>query len=593
MVSRVFLRHRDVAWPFRASWGVSLVMILGGMFDLFHLISPVLNLTVVALGVLACAWFLLYDARTHPETFRQKILGSPDWVILLACLSLLCLGTHVHSLYPAPWNANDDSLAYAAFPKKMLDTGCLIEPFSWRRLTGFGGYDYLHSLMLSVLPAISLHLLDAGVMNTLTAFCLAYYVRRHLRASPLIAGVAGLAFAVFALPRINLAPSSILSLLSLSLLHAVKTAGNKLEQKDWRPSVLIALAAAGLISVRVTGVGFAAVFLGLAFLCSCRQSRALVPPIRYWVRVAGIVAVLILPWALSLYRSSGTLLWPAMAGNFCSTIPNSRSLALGAELSFQWKNFCFSGLEYIALFAMLGFLPILEVAYVAGTLLVALITIHSANLAPPGELMRYYAPFTQVSAILVGASVVGWLAVRLPKPTTLISVVLAATICVSVALVDPRWNVVIGILGRFATVPIFAEPNPYSEAIAHIPPGAKILAEVDQPYLFDYRRHTIYNIDQIGMASPGQGLALRGEPDMLIDYLRSQGIGYLVFVRPSKAVSLYSRRDQEKNLSGSNVFYRAVAQNYIWFFDAIDSLSKRYPILFENDRAVVMQIPTK
>jgi hypothetical protein len=40
-------------------------------------------------------------------------------------------------------NGNDDQAAYLIFPKKILATGTLIDPFSLRRLTTFGGYSYL------------------------------------------------------------------------------------------------------------------------------------------------------------------------------------------------------------------------------------------------------------------------------------------------------------------------------------------------------------------------------------------------------------------------------------------------------------------
>jgi hypothetical protein len=598
VVSRGLLGPGKQDWPFQAAWGVCLVMCLGGVFTVFSLVSPALNLVVVCLGLIA--WALLGDMRAWPARCRQSWRETPEWAVLLTFFGLLCVAQHLRSLYPVPWNPNDDSLAYAAFPRKLLDTGALIEPFSFRRLAGYGGFVYLHSLVLSVLPPTSLHLVDMGIMNTLSAFALAYYARRQLNAPPFVAGLAGLASAYWLIPRVNLSPSSILGLLSLSLLHVVRVTDTQSKNGDWRPGLLIGLVAAGLVSVRVTALGFLLPFAGFILLCAGLRGRRFRAELGRWV-VGGCFAVLLLtPWALALRQSSNTLLWPLIQGNCNTAIPLSNRLGMAGELAWLWANLHSAGWEYVALVATLGVwigaLTVYEACYAAAALMVALVTIHSINLFPVRYNFRYYAAFTQVTAILTVASLAGFfLSAKLAKASRVASMAASLVICgLAVYFKPSKWIFFRSM--KYATPHDFIafQPAPYADAFACIPKGAKVLAELNWPCSLDYGEHVIYNIDFIGMASPGRGLVLQGDPEGLLDYLREQGIAYLVFVRPNKGFEQYNRLVREKNfMEGYGSVNRPLARNALWFFNAVDVLSKRYPVSFESDVAVVLPIPPK
>jgi hypothetical protein len=580
-------------WPFQAVWGTSLLMVFGGVLNMLGLVSVTSNEVLIFMGL--GLWCLFSIKRGRIADLCQAVRSSPERVILFAFLGLLTLTGLTRSLIPYAWNAIDDSVAYAAFPVKMLETGALIEPFSWRRLSGFGGYSYLHSIVLTFLPIRCLYFLDMGIMTALTRFAITYYTKTRLQASWLVAGAAGIIFmGVDDMPRINLSPTATLVFLSIGLLETVQLAFDA-PLASVKRAWLVALVAAGFASVRVTAIGFEGMFMLLLVMVDGGAWRE---RLTRWGAVAVLTSLLLVPWAISLYQSSHTPLWPLLDGNFCRDVPTSGHLAMRDILPFIWQNIsCFelnAPLILVLSCAAVGTLSKWNGCLAFGAFFTAVSVMLTSNgMCLPSEFSRYYAPYTMPAFIIAGVGVLADTGRKLPSPTLRARFILGLGLCGCAAgffFTSKDYTVIRIGLAWFTRQAVQPFPQPYAKALATIPPGARVLAEVDDAYLLDYRRHEIFNIDEVGMASPGAGLPVHRDADQLVQYLSRLSIEYIIFVRPAKAVDLYNRDAEKRNLSGGMIWVKSIAPNYLWFFDTVETLARTYPKLFEDDASVVIHL---
>jgi hypothetical protein len=105
-----------------------------------------------------------------------------------------------------------------------------------------------------------------------------------------------------------------------------------------------------------------------------------------------------------------------------------------------------------------------------------------------------------------------------------------------------------------------------------VPAGEKIFAIVDAPYLLDYSRNPIFNVDNIACASPPPGMPFNKGAPALEEYLRNLGIKYLLAVDFNKAIFLYNRQVMENHPRSE---FRDFSKNFIVdFFNNIDTLAQ-------------------
>jgi 4-amino-4-deoxy-L-arabinose transferase-like glycosyltransferase len=105
-----------------------------------------------------------------------------------------------------------------------------------------------------------------------------------------------------------------------------------------------------------------------------------------------------------------------------------------------------------------------------------------------------------------------------------------------------------------------------------VPAGEKIFAIVDAPYLLDYSRNPIFNVDNIACASPPPGMPFNKGAPALEEYLRNLGIKYLLAVDFNKAIFLYNRQVMENHPRSE---FRDFSKSFIVdFFNNIDTLAQ-------------------
>jgi hypothetical protein len=85
-------------------------------------------------------------------------------LLALAALAILAGVYYFAGASGAILNGNDDQAAYLIFPKKILGSGTLIDPFSMRRITTYGGHSFLQALAILGAPStLQASLLDLGI----------------------------------------------------------------------------------------------------------------------------------------------------------------------------------------------------------------------------------------------------------------------------------------------------------------------------------------------------------------------------------------------------------------------------------------------
>ena len=608
-------------WPFQAAWGICALTLLGGLLNVAGAVSAPVNTVLVALGFVLC--LLLSQPRKLLAKWRLSNMAPQDR-FAIAILIIVSGVIVASSILPSPWNAADDSLAYAAFPVKMLETGQLIEPFNLRRMVGFGGYQFLHSLVVALRGPSTLHVFDKGILTALTGLAIAYYTRRRLGAPWWLACGAGILFMTLPSGRINLSPTSIMAFLTLALLETFQLTTEAPVAPLWRRGVLLAVVCAGFLSIRANVLVIEGALLSL--LVVTERPFSLRPSVigekGLLLGIVGVLTVLLLiPWGVSLYRSSGTPFFPLISGTWKEAIPHSAPFVMGPFCAFLAKNIWYSRLVILVIATFVGLaagaLPIEVTCLSAAVALTTVATISSATLYGSFDLWRYYGPFVRLAAVFVGASLLIHWQSLIPGFLRRMQFAGAFLVCI-IAMLRPAVSVAkklrgkltpdrlsnnanaaqtreaqqafVGMAGDYEIAHSFIEP--YEAALAAIPKGSKVLAAVDAPFLLDYRDHDIVNIDQIGAVSPPPGMPLGGPPEKLAQYLSGLSINYLLYVKPDKSPRIYRRQYwQNPELQAAVVdepILKRIVENFLWFFDAIDDLGTRYPKVFENDQLVVL-----
>ncbi len=328
-------------WPFQVGWGLCALAILGGFLNVTALVSAPLVISILIAG---CVLWALMSGRALLANWQLPALEPQDR-IAIAVLAAVACAIIVSSVAPSPWNAADDSVAYGAFPVKMLETGQVIEPFSFRRISGFGGYQFLQAFIVALRGPSSLQLFDKGLLMAMAGVAIATYVRRRLGGSWWLGCGAGILYMILPTGRINLSPVSIMAFLTLTLVETAQVAAEAKAAPLWRRAILLAVLCAGFLSVRANVLAVEGALLGLLIAMQkpfSLRPAALLEKATVLAMVGVFTALLLVPWAVSLYRSSGTPFFPVIAGNWTGVVPTSAHFATGPFLKFLASNIWYS-----------------------------------------------------------------------------------------------------------------------------------------------------------------------------------------------------------------------------------------------------------
>ncbi len=577
-----------------AAYGMAVACVLGGVLNLFGLISPLSLLLYLIVGSLFCAASASRSIRAgrRGEQLLYPLVKSHPLLALAVCA--LVLVTLLHAGVPA-LNEHDDYHAYLAFPHQMLQTGGLQDdPFNHRRLGTLGGQSFLHAMMLTLVAYPQVGAVDKGV-GWLLFIALVLTRGLHRRVSGvLLLWVLSVLHLAYQNPA-NISSSITAAALFYAFLRRFEDANGHREFVEVAKTALIFAALCSLKTSNVAIVGLVAVY---AFLAG--NPAGIVDRILQGAKVAAMALLLLLPWMYAMQQSSGTFLFPLLgrgtltdwqhgaavfsvnmshiSGRYLAVVvlgTSTRPTFLSGFMLVAWSLLprarrsterSARGLFFATVFAAcaLAFvhLGLLRHVFAFGLAAFAFVAL---EVLPAQQDSRRFEGFV-VCALISG----------------LLLVVGAAPLSDRIqAVLDYRRSESVPVASRF-----------FSSAQNSVPAGVAIMAAMSQPYLLDFQRNTVYIIDHAGNAGPDPGLPVHGTAEELSRYLRLQRVNYLIFSHSDDAGYGYKRFGDRLRWRGhpSADHVRVVAENNFKFHRQLRELMRRYPVVYRDDSNVVIDL---
>jgi hypothetical protein len=514
-------------WPVSIGIGLAAMVFVGGVLTLAHIAyRPVMWLVVVVALVVAAL-----QARRAKFSFANAIpqdtAGRIELVLAALAIAAMMLFTIATQLPPREFNFQDDLQKYFAHPVRMIETGTLVgSPLSALGSETLGGQAFLHGIVLSGLPLPYVNGVDSVLGLFVMLLIAASAAWRRFGWFP------GAAMGALLVAVINPQYVNISGLYTGALLiaTAVMLAGD--ESEDASP-VLLGLIYAALVAIKPVYGLFAALHLPLVALASRARSDSWKRALAWAVRVAIWSAAGVAPWVatyLPTYLSRG-----AFAAQVTPVPEDSAGVSLFSTARvFDGDNVA----SYTAVAALAAFVAILALiawrrtrkqldakgksvelfaAAATGVASYLILVLYISKWGGYHPCVRYAVPFalgTSVIAALASPSLVGKLPRMLCTPIPAVALLGIAAAFLPGAAQRYREAMQHGTILSFADAtksPIYAPYIQFSLSDAarqqigqlqsHVPPGETLLAWIDTPYLLDYRRNRIVDVDAAGTAT--------------------------------------------------------------------------------------------
>lgn len=578
------------SWPVAIVVGTSLFLCFSGYLVAmnaativplagFHFAGILIALVVFARKIRRSATNLTVSIR--------RTLNFVLWAALSVVVVIATLGASSAFLF----NPNDDEPSYFYFAQRLISTGGLIDPFNQRRITGYGGTTTYQAIFLRLSGAHSTQAFDL-VFGALLTIALVVAARRR----PLwLLGSVGVA-AVIVLgtgegPLANLSPRySSTALVLGALLFAASIDGQNGHRPTSYPRLLVGgLMVAGAMSFR-TELAFP---LGLSYLTVSLRAPSWGLRMRRagWLLIGTVGGIL--GWAIASYRSSGTPLFPLIAGNNTgvpSTMQPRASAMFVVRILGQLFRYDDTGILVAAsLAASFGVWivwrrrrapatePVIALAMGLGCAVQMAANAYLFSGGAVLDIARYSGPSDVAFGLLVIDLV--WRP-EMARPTTGDNLTISRFrgVQVSTAAVVTVTIVIVGGLcagtnlatmrGYFtgyresvqAEAHVSGVPDPfatllpqYHDVSSLIPSGSRVFTAVEYPFLLDFEKYTFVTLDLAGAASPKPAMPYFTGPAAKISYLQRAGYSYLL-VSSSSASGLYNEAQWQYGLTYPNSY---------------------------------------
>jgi hypothetical protein len=596
------LGRRFVDGGLAIGWGLSLLIVVGGVLNLAGVISPVLIVSLVLAGQVG--WLVLGGPRRLLRAARR--LHAWDYltlaVLLVGYVNWLCFNGRVGIEYTI--YVIDDS-AYTLFPELMLHTGSMgVDPFNYHlTMTGLGGQAFLQALILAVFPLEYIHLADPGLVYPGLAVMLFSGWPRRLTA-PARAMLA-MVFASIPTALINAGATAVPVVLLLAIVRELEhtRAGGPI-----RSGAGVALLLAALLTLKTTllPIGILLVFFrGVILALTTRRVR----PLLEGVVTAVFLVVLLLPWMVFSFYSSGTFFYPVLGEGFRehSEIVMPHRTLDPVETLRGLVRVVRSPQTLVMLFGLIAASVCIHFRKVSapyraaqlagfGASLVCLILFATA-FGRGGMYWRYYYPICAFADLIAYSALLRLVPAKgvWRYPRAAIFLILAGHIlfympgAVQKSLELPG-VVRAGFRGRTRFTP--AEIGQYRRLQNSVPPGSPIFSIVDWPLLFDLGRNKIFYHSIFGAISPPPGIPLSGEPKILADYLRSQGLRYVACPGRELLRATIDTKARQRNALDpkADEWMMSQYQAEIRFLELLGELRSRYALLYEDRQFIMIDL---
>ena len=568
-------------WAEAAAVGMAAVIGVSGILNLLQLISKTFLFALVFLGVALAVVFAYRDRQSkrkepaeNAKLFRWFDVGIYS-IIVVACLYIFSgtLAMYGFDAMSGGFNGHDDTHAYLAFPYQMLEHGALVEdPFNERRMvSSLGGQSFLHALVLTALPVESLKIADPGIPWVLCIAIATMEIRR--RGSPWQYAVTPLIVMFLArVPIVNLTSmgTSLYVFVATPLIIMRWTSF----KKPVNAGLLVGVMCAAVVSLKSTNLPslgvFAAFYYGWRLIFGNERKSA-------WTEMNVAVAtsvVLLAPSMLSMYRSSGTLFYPILGKGWGA---GGSQIAEHHHSIFKMLSRFAQGNDIIVLCVMGGLgsvvLPIRskEWALTTGIWLSAFVSAFSLYYVFQGHHPRYHYAIVTAAVVVCALFAVGETLIRREGVAALgLYYSLSATPDLKYKPLEPNWE---HVKIAMKEVPgLRSLRGPYLKMQEKAPPGAKILARLDIPMMFDFARNPVWMVDVPCGVGARPGLNCKSSVGSIVKYLRKHDVEYVAYSYKNEAH--YSRQGFGHYLTSSDPLMRIQAKRAFRFTDILEELGR-------------------
>ncbi|MHC5115314.1 MAG: hypothetical protein ACYTGP_12905, partial [Planctomycetota bacterium] len=466
-------------------------------------------------------------------------------------------------------------------------------------MAGLGGKYFLDTFSLSTGSTSNMHLVDAVLGLVVVAGVLLGALRRRGMVPVAAAGIL-LLLAVLPPPMVNMGALMLGTALLLSLFRILDS-DRLARERPWLGMCLIAIVTAALVPLKSTFLVPTGLVLTFSYLVHIATSPSKGRAFLEGVGCALLIGLLLLPWMISLHRSSGTFLFPLLGKG----VDGSQ---YGIEMGTH---------EYrtTARTLLLLWIAISQPLFVA--------TAAAGAVVLPARGRSWFAGRGATVALVGGCCVAAVLIVLVTTATGLslrwganrycFPILFAALLALLVVAKGPRWRAVVLVVvgaGLVAAYPADLKrlakqidfgvragledlPPLTSESIRAgqdaVPEGAPILARLDRPFLLDFTRNPIYVIDHPLLVSPAPGMP-RFEGGEAVDrYLADLGIRHLMFTHVNEAnyaESRYSHRLGDDH----HPVWRTIARHAFDFNDSVRDLARARRWIYVDDETLVLSL---
>ncbi len=601
-----------IDWGLKAALGLSLAVAIGGFLNIVSAISPSTIIIILFVGSIL---FLVTTAGEILGYHKEKVAiidrilhdGYGNLVISLFLIAsiFVCMGWSVSGLF----NIHDDFQAYFVFPQKMLQTGSLgNDPFSERRIiSGLGGQSFLQTLVLAFLPENNLNLLEPGIAMVILAGLVIAEVRRSALELPQTILIFMLVIFV-ALPKANITSLGTGIVLFIAYYRILAMYTSELKSSFAR-CFMPALIISSLCSLKSSFIPPVSIMLLLFFLPLLRDSTQRKRKIKELLLVMVITIVLISPWMLSLYRSSGTFLYPLLGRGFHGSrygtfLSPTSGLSLSAIPILLLKYTVGNPLLLIEIILFILFrvmdshLPtgkrsLLSMA--AGTILGAeLLIIALGGLSTS----RFIFPFVYPAVILLFIALLRHL--NQGGGRIFPSYFSVIPLCCLGILVGNDYLHSFKIVRELTHDMADSHGSTFSrEKIRYlamqqsIPRGETILARLEKPFSLDFNRNTVFIVDYPGGQSPPPGLPFFSGGEAVAAYLKGKSIRYVAYSYANEAgFSKKTKEYADRLLLTKHPWERTEALHTFDFQDNLMELAKTRKRIYDDGDIFVLDLFT-
>jgi hypothetical protein len=609
----VVVRIRQVADPdfgLRAAWGAAGYLVVAGVLIAAGLFARPQLLGLIGLGAAGFAWRELaspapswHRVRDGARYLRAKP-GIGALVLVLGGVALFQMIAAVAALDRNPW---DDDLAYTPLIKRLLDTGDLVEPFSFRRMGAYGGQTALGALAGVRGTLANVHLVDKALFFGI-ALLMVLGKAHERRVQPVWAILIALVLLLLPDTSINTAAHWTGVTMFLALYRAVA-------RDHWS---LVGLVGAAACTLRQNYIAVVVLFVVLVLaqrlIATARvmkwREAVQIERVR-WQRVATVALLAMAGWWLAAFLSNRTFLFPYLNGTW------------NAELSLRPTGMTWTQELLHVLWASLETSPIVVVpvlfallactdddrlgrplrSFFVAIALGFLALVHSFPGVAPDHLWRYAFGFaialTAIFVVEVGAEHERS-AKLAPIGRWLLLATLALQLLVERRHVPPRFLAMFHDLREARAIDRSGDPSALVEQRRHaamqaaIPEGEAVAVLLDDPAHLDFKRNRIANLDTPGFASPrldsgAQLPSFRGA-EALREYLVEAGYPYVAFVRSERSRYFHRRKFWIWRLFHDAELFQIMSAYAIDTIESLAELSETTRVLYDDDGLVVLDL---